>query len=90
MLQIQPIKFDFPGARDARRRSAPSRPKKWCVSMTRYRVHVVDYDGSFINGVSLNCGDDATAIESAKKYVDGYDIEVWDDDRKVATIPRVE
>jgi hypothetical protein len=43
-------------------------------------------DGNFINGVVLDCADDAAAIESAKKYADGHDIEVWNRKRKIATV----
>lgn len=55
--------------------------------MPQYRVHLLGQDGHFINGVILDCADDAAAIEAAKKYSDGYDIEVWDRSRKVATLP---
>jgi NAD(P)-dependent dehydrogenase (short-subunit alcohol dehydrogenase family) len=44
-------------------------------------------DGNFINGVVLDCADDAAAIESAQKYADGHDIEVWDRKRKVPRFP---
>jgi hypothetical protein len=39
------------------------------------------------NGVVLDCADDAAAIESAQKYADGHDIEVWDRKRKVPRFP---
>lgn len=55
-----------------------------------YQAHVFDHDARFINGVWLSCAGDAAAVESAKKYADGYDVEIWDDDRKVATIRRAE
>ena len=55
--------------------------------LAQYRVHLLDQDGHFINGVVLDCSDDAAAIEAAKKYAGGYDIEVWDLKRKVATLP---
>ena len=55
--------------------------------MPQYRVHLLGQDGRFINGVILDCVDDTAAIEAAKKYADGYDIEVWDRNRKVGTIP---
>jgi hypothetical protein len=54
--------------------------------LPQYRVHLLGQDGHFINGAVLDCADDAAAIESAKKYADGYDIEVWDRKRKVATL----
>lgn len=55
--------------------------------MPQYRVHLLGQDGHFINGVILDRANDAAAIEAAKKYADGYDIEVWDRSRRVATLP---
>jgi hypothetical protein len=49
-------------------------------------VHPSWSDGHFINGVVLDCADDAAAIESAKKYADGHDIEVWGRKQKVAAV----
>ena len=56
-------------------------------SSPQYRVNLLDQDGHFIIGVILDCADDVAAIEAANKYADGYDIEVWDQSRKVATPP---
>jgi hypothetical protein len=54
--------------------------------MTDYRAYFVGIDGSF-NSIRAeflhNHPDDATAIEAAKKLLDGHDIEIWDGDRFV-------
>jgi hypothetical protein len=36
----------------------------------------------------LDCVDDRAAIESAKQLVDGHDIELWQQDRMIAKLPR--
>jgi hypothetical protein len=51
----------------------------------QYRVHTVDADGHFLRTIKLGCPDDASAVESAKQFIDGLDIELWQLDRKVAT-----
>ena len=55
--------------------------------MADYRVYVVGSDGHFIDVVVLECGDDAEATERAAQLVDGHDLELWQDARKVATLP---
>jgi hypothetical protein len=45
--------------------------------MSGYRVYVIGLDGHFINAIHLDCADDKAAIESAKQFIDGYDIELW-------------
>ena len=36
------------------------------------------------------CSDDEAARERAKEYVDGYDIELWHQERKIAEFNRKE
>jgi len=54
-------------------------------SATEYRVNTLDPDGTSHQKIKLNSPDDATAIESAKQFIDGKDVELWQNDRKVAT-----
>jgi hypothetical protein len=56
--------------------------------MTDYRVYVVGNDGHFVRAVQLDCPDDNAAIESAKQFVDGLDVELWQRDRLVARFDR--
>jgi hypothetical protein len=52
--------------------------------MGDYRVYVIGSDGHFIEAIQLNCQDDTAAIESAKQFIDGHDIELWQRDRRIA------
>jgi hypothetical protein len=52
--------------------------------MTDYRVYVIGLDGHFVRAVLLDCPDDNAAIESAKQFVNGHEIELWQRDRHVA------
>lgn len=54
--------------------------------MREYRAYLVDRDGH-IKKSEIVCGvDDAEALEMAKQYVDGHDVEVWDLDRRVGIL----
>jgi hypothetical protein len=57
-------------------------------SATEYRVNTVDPDGSSHQKIELNCPDDAAAVESAKQFIDGKDVELWQNNRKVVTFGR--
>jgi hypothetical protein len=57
-------------------------------SATEYRVNTVDPDGSSHQKIKLNCPDDAAAVESAKQFIDGKDVELWQNNRKVVTFGR--
>ncbi len=54
--------------------------------MPPYRAFVVGKDGHFRKAVVLYCADDTTAVQEAKKLVDGKDIELWKMDRRVAIL----
>lgn len=56
--------------------------------MQSYRVYPLDKDGH-VNGPPdiLTCEDDGTAIEKAKRLVNGHDIEVWYLDRLIIHLP---
>jgi hypothetical protein len=82
--------------RNERRQIADSlrslfRNKAWLAantiegSRTEYRVYALDSEGHPIKAIRLDCLDDQAAIESAKQYIDGRDIELWQLDRRVAT-----
>jgi len=85
-----------PGAeRNRRRQIAASlrrlfKNKEWLDvhlvdgSATEYQVNTVDADGSSNKAIAVDCPDDAAAIEYAKQYIDGKDIELWQSNRKVA------
>ena len=52
--------------------------------MPDYRAYMIGRDGTFVNAIEIDCADDEAAVESAKQMVDGYDIELWQLDRRVA------
>jgi hypothetical protein len=54
--------------------------------MAEYRAYTVGHDGHFIGFEPLVCADDAEAIEQAKRFVDGHDIELWSADRLVTRL----
>ena len=51
--------------------------------MAEYRAYPVGRDGNFIGFDSLDCADDAEAIEKTKRLVDGHDVELWSGPRLV-------
>ncbi len=53
--------------------------------MAEYRAYVVGSDGHFRASVELICADDPEAKEKAKQLAEGYDVELWQLDRKIAT-----
>ena len=54
--------------------------------MSYYRAYIIGQDGHFQNVITLDCADDAAAIESAKQFVDGHDVELWQESRKIAAL----
>ncbi len=52
--------------------------------MQEYRIYIIGSDGHFHNSLPLECADDDTAIERARQFVNGHDVELWQRDRKIA------
>jgi hypothetical protein len=52
--------------------------------MTEYRVYILDKNGHFLRAVELICPNDDAAKEQAKQFVDGHDVELWQQDRRIA------
>ena len=58
--------------------------------MTTYRAYLVGSDGQFTAAHVLpDCETDEEALQAAKQYVDGCDVQVWNLDRVVATLSSV-
>ena len=54
--------------------------------MPRYRADIMDSDRRFKNAIYLGTDDEEAAIEFARRLVmNGYDVELWDGNRKIAT-----
>jgi hypothetical protein len=49
-----------------------------------YRVYVIGDDGHFVKAIELDCPDDSAAIEAAKQFIDGSDLELRQRDRKIS------
>jgi hypothetical protein len=58
--------------------------------MAEYRAYIIGTDGQFIRATELICPDDEAAKEHAKQLVAGYDVELWQADRKIAQFPGTE
>jgi hypothetical protein len=54
--------------------------------MPGYRVYIIGLDGQFIKSIDLDCFDVDAALASAKQFVDGHDVELWQRDRRIARL----
>lgn len=52
--------------------------------MAQYRAYLIGSDGHFLRSLDLICDNDDAAIENAEQLVDGHDVELWQQKRKVA------
>jgi hypothetical protein len=61
--------------------------KDWKFSMPEYRFHTL-LRGDKIAGpaTQVECSSDEEAISQAKKFINGLDIEVWQDARLIARL----
>jgi hypothetical protein len=49
--------------------------------MTEFRIDVIDAPGNVIRSIRIDCADDKAAIETAKQFIAGHDIELWQRNR---------
>ena len=54
-----------------------------------YRAYFVGADGHYAGSRAINVSSDAAAITSAKKMLDGKDIEIWAGLRKIIRLPHL-
>ena len=54
--------------------------------MSEYRAYVLDDNGYIIGRHDFVCDGDQEAVESAKRVIDGHDIEIWERDRLVSRL----
>jgi hypothetical protein len=52
--------------------------------MQDYRAYIVGADGHIVDRVEFWCSDDDAAKAEAAQLVDGHDVELWQQGRKVA------
>jgi hypothetical protein len=53
--------------------------------MAEYRAYILDEDGHVSSAIEFVCVDDESAKKYARQFVDGYDVELWQRDRQIAT-----
>jgi hypothetical protein len=53
--------------------------------MTGYYAYFIGDDGHITNRVTILAADDGEAIRLAKQIVDSLAVELWQEDRKIAT-----
>ena len=58
--------------------------------MGTYRAYFINRDDHIESYKLIEAADDEQAVEIAKRYVDGHDVEVWDGDRKVSRLSSIE
>ena len=51
--------------------------------MKEYRAYLLDAERHILSRVDLMCEDDAEAVSEAQQHTDGYDVEVWQGQRRV-------
>ena len=56
--------------------------------MDGFYAYIVDQNGRVLNCIDLAIESEEVAKERAKQLVDGYDVELWQLDRKIATFTR--
>ena len=56
--------------------------------MAHYRAYLIGPDGHFHAAHDLDCETDEAAIEAAKQYIDGHDVEVWQQSRRIVQLSR--
>jgi hypothetical protein len=57
--------------------------------MPTYRAYIIDRDNRVASYKPIDADTDAEALEAARQFVDGYDVEVWYLDRKIGRLERV-
>ena len=55
------------------------------ANMAEYRAYIMDKDGLISRAIGLVCPDDETAMEYAKQFVEGHNVELWQHDCRIAT-----
>ena len=54
--------------------------------MRDYRAYVIGFDGHIKDRIEFWSKDDETAKKHAEQCVDGHDIELWHQDKKIADL----
>jgi hypothetical protein len=54
--------------------------------MPTYRAYLIDGNDRVASYKSIDADTDSEALQVARQFVDGCDVEVWDRDRKIGRI----
>jgi hypothetical protein len=57
--------------------------------MRTYRAYLIDEDNRVSSYRPIDADTDADALQAARQFVDGCDVEVWHLDRKIGRLERV-
>jgi hypothetical protein len=57
------------------------------AAISDYRAYFVGADGHFEGSRAIDCDNDTMAVASARKMLDGKDIEIWCGLRKIIRLP---
>jgi hypothetical protein len=57
--------------------------------MIGYRAYIMSKDDHIVGAHAIKAATDDEAVRLARIYVDGFDVEVWQAERKVARLPHV-
>jgi hypothetical protein len=52
--------------------------------MAEYKIKIIGALGHFVRSFPIVCTDDKSAIATAKQFIDGHDIELWQRNRQIA------
>jgi hypothetical protein len=58
------------------------------LAMIHYRAYLIGFDGHFLKVVDIVTENDETASERARQLVDGHDVELWQQERRIALFKR--
>jgi hypothetical protein len=58
------------------------------TQMPEYRIDFIGALGHLFRSIRIDCTDDRGAVESAKQFIDGHDLELWQLDRQIARFDR--
>jgi hypothetical protein len=54
--------------------------------MPTYRAYLIDENNRVVSYKPVDADSDAEALQAAREFVDGCDVEVWDRDRKIGRL----
>ena len=56
--------------------------------MQDYSLYILGQSGRLVREIEVVCANDSDAIDLAQRWVDGYDVELWQMDHMIARFER--